>query len=209
MRVREHWNLSTPRSTRRKRPRTGLLFYLTHALAPRASQNLEMIQTTPTTAIAANEDRRLWQRIAQAKALLEDGSRHLRNIAQDEVLKSETPMEVETAMELAARSINEAIHCLEHPQSEKASPNIKGRPTRQQGQFLAFIREYMKHNYSGVAPTHAEFQRFFNLTPPSVNSMLVRLEQRAFIRRIPGKARAIELVINPDWIPQLERPFKF
>jgi hypothetical protein len=39
--------------------------------------------------------------------------------------------------------------------------------------------------------------------------MLVRLEQRGFIRRIPGKARAIELAINPNWIPSLERPFKF
>ena len=64
-------------------------------------------------------------------------------------------------------------------------------------------------NYARVAPTHAEFQQFFNLTPPSVNSMLIRLEQRGFIRRVPGKARAIELVINPDWIPALDRPFKF
>ena len=64
-------------------------------------------------------------------------------------------------------------------------------------------------NESGVAPRHADFQRFFNLTPPSVNSMLIRLEEREFIRRIPGKARAIELMINPDWIPPLERLFKF
>jgi LexA DNA binding domain-containing protein len=82
-------------------------------------------------------------------------------------------------------------------------------PTRQQGQFLAFIREYMMRNYAGVAPSHAEFQRFFNLTPPSVNSMLIRLQKRGFIRRIPGKARAIELVINLDLIPPLDRPFKF
>lgn len=39
--------------------------------------------------------------------------------------------------------------------------------------------------------------------------MLIRLEQRGFIRREPGKARAIELVINPEWIPPLDRPFKF
>ena len=51
--------------------------------------------------------------------------------------------------------------------------------------------------------------RFLNLTPPSVNSMLIRLEQREFIRRIPGKARAIELAINLDWIPPLDRPFRF
>jgi hypothetical protein len=38
--------------------------------------------------------------------------------------------------------------------------------------------------------------------------MLIRLEQRGFIRRIPGKARAIELTFNPDWIPSLDRPFR-
>jgi hypothetical protein len=39
--------------------------------------------------------------------------------------------------------------------------------------------------------------------------MLNRLEQRGFIRRVPKQARAIELIINPDWIPPLDRPFKF
>jgi predicted nuclease of restriction endonuclease-like (RecB) superfamily len=85
----------------------------------------------------------------------------------------------------------------------------KSAPTRQQGQFLAFIREYMMHNEQGLAPTHAAFQKFFNLTPPSVNSMLIRLEQRGFIRRAPGQARGIQLIITPDLIPPLERSFKF
>jgi SOS-response transcriptional repressor LexA len=68
-----------------------------------------------------------------------------------------------------------------------------GGPTHQQGQYLAFIREYMMRNEAGLAPSHADLQRFFELlAPPFVNSMLIRLEQRGFIRRIPGKARAIE-----------------
>src|ERR1035441_4946761 len=95
------------------------------------------------------------------------------------------------------------------PKRAPPPPPPRGAPTRQQGQFLAFIREYMMRNQAGVAPSHADFQRFFNLTPPSVNSMLIRLERREFIRRIPGKARAIELAINPDWIPPLDRPFRF
>jgi SOS-response transcriptional repressor LexA len=66
----------------------------------------------------------------------------------------------------------------------------------------------MMRNEAAVAPSHADFQRFFELTPPSVNSMLIRLEERGFIRRIPGKARAIELTINLDWIPPLDRPFR-
>ena len=89
---------------------------------------------------------------------------------------------------------------------EPAPP--KDAPTRQQGQFLAFIREYIMRNQAGVAPTHAALQKFFDLTPPSVNSMLIRLEQRGFIRRIPGQARAIELKLSPELIPRLERPFK-
>ena len=44
---------------------------------------------------------------------------------------------------------------------------------------------------------------------PSVNSMLIRLEQRGFIRRTPRVARAIEISIDPDLIPPLEQPFKF
>lgn len=67
----------------------------------------------------------------------------------------------------------------------------------------------MLRNYSGVAPTHAALQRFFNLSAPSVNSMLIRLEQRGFIRRLAGKARSIELVIAANRIPRLDRPFKF
>jgi len=66
----------------------------------------------------------------------------------------------------------------------------------------------MMRNEAAVAPSHADFQRFFELTPSSVNSMLIRLEERGFIRRIPGKARAIELTINLDWIPPLDRPFR-
>jgi len=48
-----------------------------------------------------------------------------------------------------------------------------------------------------------------NLTAPSVNSMLIRLERRGFIRRIPHQARGIELTIEPGLIPRLDRPFKF
>ena len=64
-------------------------------------------------------------------------------------------------------------------------------------------------NHAGLAPSHADFQKHFDLTPPSVNSMLIRLEQRGFIKRIPGQARAIQIVISPDSIPKLEGTFRF
>ena len=123
----------------------------------------------------------------------------------------ETPIEVLTAGEIAVESIDAALRCLESATSAKKSSVAPpaGGPTPQQGQFLAFIREYMLRNEAGVAPTHAALQKFFNLTPPSVNSMLIRLDRRGFIRRIPHQARAIELIVNPDWIPPLDRPFRF
>ena len=148
--------------------------------------------------------------IAKVKALLDDAAKQLHAILQDEDLMPETPLEVQAAMESAAQSIAAASRRLESTASNPPpSALIHGGPTRQQGQFLAFIREYILRNEHGIAPSHADCQRFFNLTPPSVNSMLIRLEQRGFIRRIPGQARAIEILCPPDWIPPLDRPFKF
>jgi hypothetical protein len=154
--------------------------------------------------------RKLRQAIAEARALLGDSAEKLRAVLRDEVIMTEFPIEAEVAMESAVEAIGAALRRLDSaaPVKRPSAAPPPGGPTRQQGQFLAFIREYMMRNEAGVAPSHADFQRFFNLTPPSVNSMLVRLEQRGFIRRIPGKARAIELTTNPDWIPPLDRPFR-
>jgi DNA-binding MarR family transcriptional regulator len=155
--------------------------------------------------------RKLRLAIVEARALLGDAAEQLRAILGEEVFRVETPVEVEAVMESAAEAIDEALHRLDStaPTKRTSAAQPPGGPTRQQGQFLAFIREYMMRNQAGVAPSHADFQRFFDLTPPSVNSMLIRLEQRGFIRRIPGKARAIELIVNLDWIPPLDRPFRF
>ena len=148
--------------------------------------------------------------VAKVTALLEAAGKQLHAVMQDETLMPETPVEVESAIESAAQSIRAALGRLDsiappHP----LSPLLPGGPTRQQGQFLAFIHQYIMRNEAGIAPSHANLQRFFNLTAPSVNSMLVRLEQRGFIRRIPHTARAIEIICHPDFIPPLDRPFKF
>ena len=157
-----------------------------------------------------DENRQLRQACAEARTLLNDAADRLRAVLHDEPIILETPLEAEFAMRSAAEAIDASLRWLESvgPAKELAVAPPRGGPTRQQGQFLAFIREYKLRNHAGVAPTHAEFQRFFNLTPPSVNSMLKRLEELGFIRRVPGKARSIELTINPDWIPPLDRPFK-
>jgi hypothetical protein len=160
---------------------------------------------------AEDDVRKLRQAIAEARELLGDAAEKLRATLQEEVFEAETPLEVEAAIDSAVEAIEGALRRLDSaaPARRSSAAPPPGDPTRQQGQFLAFIRECMMRNEAGVALSHGDFQRFFNLTSPSVNSMLIRLEQRGFIRRIPGKAQAIELTLNPDWIPRLDRPFKF
>lgn len=164
-------------------------------------------RTHPETESATRAPR---QTSAETRGLLLHAAKRLRETLEDECIMSETPLEASTAMEFAAEAIAAALpHFLSAATKGAPPARLPGGPTRQQGQFLAFIQEYTLRNAAGVAPTHAAFQRFFNLTAPSVNSMLVRLEERGFIRRIAGKARGIELVLAPDRIPPLERPFKF
>lgn len=155
------------------------------------------------------EDHPFCQAIRDAQAPLRDTLRRLNEVLNDECVRSETPLEASSAMQFAVEDISAALRALEAvlPRKRQAA-TLPGAPTRQQGRFLAFIREYMVHNYTGAAPTHAVLQKFFNLTPPSVNSMLIRLEHRGFIRRIPHQARGIEITIDPDLIPPLDRPFK-
>ena len=57
-------------------------------------------------------------------------------------------------------------------------------PTERQGQFLAYIHQYgMIH---GCAPAEADMQRYFQITPPSVHSMVLTLERRGFISALAG-----------------------
>ena len=172
------------------------------------------------------EIRKLRQANAEARTLLTDAVKRLRAVLEEDPVMAETPLEASTVMQCAVEAIGAALRQLEwadpttrpsatpplnRPNGPNGpnSPNSPNAPTRQQGQFLAFIRAYTMQNFAGVAPRHADLQRFFNLTAPSVNSMLIRLEQRGFIRRVPGRARAIEIIIEPSFIPPLERPFKF
>ncbi len=75
--------------------------------------------------------------------------------------------------------------------------------TERQGQFLAYIHQYSIVN--GSAPSEADMQRFFQITPPSVHSMVLTLERRGLIRRVPGQARSITLIIPPESLHPLKR----
>ncbi len=74
--------------------------------------------------------------------------------------------------------------------------------TQKQGQYLAFIYYYTKINRR--PPAEADMQRYFRSTPPTVHQMILRLEQQRLIKRIPGQARSIQVLLPPDQLPALE-----
>jgi DNA-binding MarR family transcriptional regulator len=79
--------------------------------------------------------------------------------------------------------------------------------TAKQGQYLAFIHAYVC--IFGRAPAEADLQRHFRVSPPSVHQMVIALERAGLIRRKPGVARSIELLIEPEKLPTLlAQPFK-
>ena len=74
--------------------------------------------------------------------------------------------------------------------------------TKKQGQYLVFIYYYQKLNK--IAPAHADFKKYFDSNPASVNDMLKTLERKDFISREKGKARSIQLLITKKDLPELE-----
>jgi Mn-dependent DtxR family transcriptional regulator len=73
--------------------------------------------------------------------------------------------------------------------------------TSKQGQYLAFIYAYTK--VLGRPPAEADIQRHFKVTPPTVHQMVLTLERTGLIRRKPGVARSIELLLPRESLPVL------
>lgn len=53
------------------------------------------------------------------------------------------------------------------------------------------------------APSEAELQQYFRVSPPSVHQMILTLEARGLIERTPGQARSIHLLIRREEPPDL------
>jgi Mn-dependent DtxR family transcriptional regulator len=73
------------------------------------------------------------------------------------------------------------------------------RFTETQGQYLAFIYAYSR--MFRRPPAEADMQRHFRVSPPSVHQMILTLERTGLIRRQPGVARSIELLVAPETCP--------
>lgn len=74
--------------------------------------------------------------------------------------------------------------------------------TKKQGQYLAFIYYYTRLN--GRPPAETDMQRYFQTTPPTVHQMILKLEERGFISRVPGQARTIRVLLAREDLPDLE-----
>lgn len=69
--------------------------------------------------------------------------------------------------------------------------------TRKQSELLRFIHERLKE--SGVPPSFDEMKDALDLRSKSgIHRLITALEERGFIRRLPNRARAIEVIRLPE-----------
>jgi repressor LexA len=69
--------------------------------------------------------------------------------------------------------------------------------TRKQLELLLFINERLKEE--GVPPSFEEMKEALNLHSKSgVHRLILALEERGFVKRLPNRARALEVVKLPD-----------
>ncbi len=73
--------------------------------------------------------------------------------------------------------------------------------TTKQGQYLAFIHLYIRLHRR--PPAETDMQEYFRVSPPSVHQMVLTLERSGLIRRQPGIARSIEVLVEPEALPLL------
>ncbi|WP_454916899.1 transcriptional repressor LexA [Xanthobacter sediminis] len=78
--------------------------------------------------------------------------------------------------------------------------------TRKQYDLLRFIHERLKE--TGVPPSFDEMKEALDLRSKSgIHRLITALEERGFIRRLPNRARALEVVRLPDSVaPGLATP---
>lgn len=69
--------------------------------------------------------------------------------------------------------------------------------TRKQHELLLFIHERMKE--SGIPPSFDEMKDALDLASKSgIHRLITALEERGFIRRLPNRARALEVIRMPE-----------
>jgi Mn-dependent DtxR family transcriptional regulator len=80
------------------------------------------------------------------------------------------------------------------------SPSAKTFAPKQ-GQYLAFIHLYTRLHRR--PPAETDMQEYFRVSPPSVHQMVLALERAGLIRRQPRIPRSIEVLVDPQTLPEL------
>ena len=79
--------------------------------------------------------------------------------------------------------------------------------TRKQLELLMFINERLKE--SGVPPSFDEMKEALDLASKSgIHRLITALEERGFIRRLPNRARALEVIKLPEAYSPSVKPAK-
>jgi repressor LexA len=88
--------------------------------------------------------------------------------------------------------------CFGRPFPEAAAPSgDRTMLTRKQLELLRFIHERLTE--SGVPPSFDEMKDALDLRSKSgIHRLITALEERGFIRRLPNRARAIEVIKQPE-----------
>lgn len=81
--------------------------------------------------------------------------------------------------------------------------------TRKQYELLLFIHNRLKE--TGIPPSYDEMKEALDLASKSgIHRLITALEERGFIRRLPNRARALEVIKLPETMLQsLNSPRKF
>ena len=104
------------------------------------------------------------------------------------------------ALELPRRERAALAHRLLEGLAE--TEHTKARYTPKQGQYLSFIHYYTKIH--GLPPSEADMQRYFRVSPPTVHQMILTLEARGLIERVPRTPRSVRLTVPRSFLPDLE-----
>jgi repressor LexA len=81
---------------------------------------------------------------------------------------------------------------------------VKTEPTPRQAQYLAFIAQY--YDLVQTSPSEGDIAHFFEVSGPSAHQMVLTLEARSFLRRVPGVPRSIRLSIPLTALPAIGAP---
>lgn len=67
-------------------------------------------------------------------------------------------------------------------------------PTRRQAEYLAFIAQY--RDLLGASPSEGDIAHFFGVSAPSAHQMVVTLEAKGLLHRLPGVARSARVAVS-------------